>query len=45
VAKVRERLPVNTQRLHRFNLEMLSLKKLNEVEGKEKCHVRSQIGL
>jgi hypothetical protein len=36
VAKVRERLAVNKQRSQRFNMERFSLKKLNNVEGKEK---------
>jgi hypothetical protein len=37
VAKVRERLAVNKQRSHRFHMErFFSLKKLNEVESKEK---------
>jgi hypothetical protein len=36
VAKVRERLAVNTQRSQRFHMERFNLKKLNEVEGKEK---------
>jgi hypothetical protein len=36
VAKVRERLAVNKQRSQRFHMEMLNLKKLNEVEVKEK---------
>jgi hypothetical protein len=35
VAKVREQLAVNKQRSHRFHMERSSLKKLNEVEGKE----------
>jgi hypothetical protein len=30
VAKVRERLAVNKQRSHRFNMERFNLKKLNE---------------
>jgi hypothetical protein len=34
VAKVGERLAVNKQRLHRFNMERFNLKKLNQVEGK-----------
>jgi hypothetical protein len=34
VAKVRERLAVNKQRAHRFDMERFNLKKLNEVEGK-----------
>jgi hypothetical protein len=36
VAKVRERLALNKQRLHRFLMERFNLKKLNEVEGKQK---------
>jgi hypothetical protein len=36
VAKVRERLAVNKQRSHRFDMERLILKNVNEVEGKEK---------
>jgi hypothetical protein len=43
VTKVRERLAVNKQRLHRFHMERFSLKKLNEVEGKEKYHVEALI--
>jgi hypothetical protein len=39
VAKVRERLAVNTQRSQRFHMERFNLKKLNEVEGKEQYHV------
>jgi hypothetical protein len=39
VAKVRERLAVSKQRLHRFVMERFTLKKLNEVESKEKYHV------
>jgi hypothetical protein len=39
VAKVRERLAVNKQRLHRFHMEGFNLKTLNEVEGKEQYHV------
>jgi hypothetical protein len=34
VAKVRERLAVNKQRSHRFDMERFNLKKLNDVEGK-----------
>jgi hypothetical protein len=34
-AKVKERPAVNKQRSHRFYMERLNLKKLNEVEGKE----------
>jgi hypothetical protein len=39
VAKVRERLAVNKQRSQRFHMERFNLKKLNDVEGKEKFHV------
>jgi hypothetical protein len=39
VAKVRERLAVNKQRLHRFRKERFNLKKLNDVEGKEQFRV------
>jgi hypothetical protein len=35
VAKVRERLAVNKQRSQTFNIEMLNLKKVNELEGEE----------
>jgi hypothetical protein len=34
VAKVRDRLAVNKQRLHRFHMERFNLKKLNKAEGK-----------
>jgi hypothetical protein len=37
--KVRERLAVNKQRSHRFNMERFNLKKLNDVEAKEQFHV------
>jgi hypothetical protein len=39
VAKVRERLAVNKQRSHRYDMERFNLKKLNDVEGKEQFHV------
>jgi hypothetical protein len=39
VAKVRERLAVNKQGSQRFDMERFNLKKLNEVEGKEKFRV------
>jgi hypothetical protein len=39
VAKIRERLAVNKQGSHKFHMERFNLKKLNEVEGKEKYHV------
>jgi hypothetical protein len=35
VAKVKERLAVNKQRSHRFDMERYNLKKLSEVKGKE----------
>jgi hypothetical protein len=35
VVKFRERLAVNKQSSHRFHMERLNLKKLNDVEGKE----------
>jgi hypothetical protein len=39
VAKVKGRLEVNKQRSHRFRVEWFSLKKLNQVEGKEQFRV------
>jgi hypothetical protein len=36
VVKVRKRLAVNKQRSYRFHMGRFDLKKLNEVEGKEK---------
>jgi hypothetical protein len=39
VAKVKERLAVNNQKSHRFQMERFNLKKLNQVQGKEKYHV------
>jgi hypothetical protein len=36
VAKVRERLAVNKQSSHRYHMQRFNLKKLNEVEGKER---------
>jgi hypothetical protein len=39
VAKIRERLAVNKQGSRKFHMERFNLKKLNEVEGKEKYHV------
>jgi hypothetical protein len=41
VAKVRERLAMNKQRSQRFYVERFSLKKLNDVEGKEQFRVVS----
>jgi hypothetical protein len=39
VATVWERQAVNKQKTHRIHMERFSLKKLNEIEGKEQCHV------
>jgi hypothetical protein len=39
VAKIRERIAVNKQGSHKFHMERFNLKKLNEVEGKEKYRV------
>jgi hypothetical protein len=39
VAKVREGLAMNNQRLHRFHMERFNVKKLNEVVGKEQHQV------
>jgi hypothetical protein len=36
LVKVRERLAVNKHISHRFHMERFNLKKLNEVEGKER---------
>jgi hypothetical protein len=44
-AKVRERLAVNKQRIHRFYMERFSLKNLNGEEVKSSIMFRSQIGL
>jgi hypothetical protein len=42
VAKIRERFAVIKQKLYRFHMERLNLKKLNEVEDKEQyCAVVS----
>jgi hypothetical protein len=38
MAKVRKRLAVNKYRPHRFHMETFNLKKLNEVEAKERYH-------
>jgi hypothetical protein len=35
ISKVWERLAVNKQRSHQFYMDRFSLKKLNDVEGKE----------
>jgi hypothetical protein len=34
MAKIRKRLTVKKQTMHRFHMERFNLKKLNEVEGK-----------
>jgi hypothetical protein len=39
VTTVRERLAVNKQGSHTFHMARFNLKKLNEVEGKEKYRV------
>jgi hypothetical protein len=39
VAKVRERVTVRKQKMHRIHMERFNLKKLNKVEGKEQYHV------
>jgi hypothetical protein len=39
VAEVGEGLAVNEQRSHRCHMERFNLKKLKEVEGKEKYHI------
>jgi hypothetical protein len=39
VVNVRERLAVHKKRSHRFHVERFNVKKLNEVEGKEKYRV------
>jgi hypothetical protein len=39
VVKVKERLAVNKQRSHRFDMERFNLKTLNEVWGKEQFRV------
>jgi hypothetical protein len=38
-AKIRERIAANKQESHTFHMERFNLKKLNEVEGKEKYRV------
>jgi hypothetical protein len=41
MAKVRESLAVNKLISHRFNMKRFSLKKLNEVEGREKYRIEA----
>jgi hypothetical protein len=45
VAKAWESLAVNKQGSHRFLMQRFNLKKLNEVESREKYHVEVSIGL
>jgi hypothetical protein len=40
VAKVRERLEVSKQAMHRFYMERFNLKKLNKVEGREQSRIK-----
>jgi hypothetical protein len=40
VAKVKGRPAVNKQRSQRFHMDRFNLKKLNEVEGKEKGRIQ-----
>jgi hypothetical protein len=42
--KIRERLAVNKQGSHKLHMERFNLKRLNEVEGKEKYHVQVSNG-
>jgi hypothetical protein len=44
VTEVGERLAVNKQRFQRLHMEGFNLKKLNEVEGKEKYRVEVSNG-
>jgi hypothetical protein len=39
VAEIRKRLAVNKHGSHKLQMERFNLKKLNEVEGKEKYHI------
>jgi hypothetical protein len=39
VAEIKERLAVSRQSMHGFHIGRFNLKKLNKVEGKEKCRV------
>jgi hypothetical protein len=45
VTEVKERLARKEQRAQRFYMERFSLKKLNEIESKEKYCLRSKIGV
>jgi hypothetical protein len=44
VATVRERLAVSKQGSHRFHMERFNLKKLNDVEGKERYRIEVSNG-
>jgi hypothetical protein len=44
VAKVKERLAVSKRTTHRVHMERFNLKKIKEVEGKEKCRVHISNG-
>jgi hypothetical protein len=44
VAKIGERLAVSKQTTHRLHMERFNLKKLNGIEGKEQCQLKSQTG-
>jgi hypothetical protein len=39
VSKIKERIAVNKQGSHKFQMERFNLKKLNEVEGRKKYRV------
>jgi hypothetical protein len=40
VAKVRKRLAASNEATLKFDTERFNLKKINEVQGKEQCHVK-----
>jgi hypothetical protein len=42
VAKVRKRLAVSKQTMHRVHIERFNLRKLNKVEGKEQCRIETK---
>jgi hypothetical protein len=44
VAKVRKRLAVSKQTMHKFHMERFSLKQLNEVEVESSIRPKSQTG-
>jgi len=45
VAKVRERLALSKQAAQKFEVERFNLRKLNELEVRNKIRLRSQTGL